>query len=129
METVPLPPVPQANPANDKLLAIVCHLSLFLSFLIGASFIVPLVIFLVKRGESSYVAAHAKEALNFQLSLLIYVAGAVCALPLFFCVIGIPIIMAMAALSLMSIVCAIIAAVRASEGGFYFYPLTIRFIT
>jgi len=29
----------------------------------------------------------------------------------------------------MSFICAIIAAIKASEGGFFFYPLTIRFIS
>jgi uncharacterized Tic20 family protein len=39
--------------------------------------------------------------------------------------IGIPIY---AALGLMAFVCAIIGAIRAADGGFYFYPLTVRFI-
>ncbi|MCE0522305.1 MAG: DUF4870 domain-containing protein [Methylacidiphilales bacterium] len=120
---------PSPTQVNDKLLAILCHLSLFLSFFIGFGFVVPLVIYLVKKDESALVAAHAKEALNFQLSLLLYAFGFVCAIPLAFCLIGIPIILAAVALSLMSIICAIIAAIQASEGAFYFYPLTIRFIT
>ena len=46
--------------------------------------------------------------------------------PLVLFLIGIPILMG---LGLMSFICAIVAAIRASEGGFYFYPLTIRFFT
>jgi uncharacterized Tic20 family protein len=119
MDTPQLPPMPVPDKGNDKLLAILCHISLFL----GVGFILPLIVYLVKRGESALVAAHAKEVLNFHISLLIY---SICAIPLVFVLIGIPMIMA---LGLMAFICAIVAAIQASEGGFYFYPLTIRFIT
>lgn len=119
MDAPQLPPIAAPNQGNDKLLAILCHVSLFL----GVGFILPLIVYLVKRGESELVAAHAKEVLNFHISLLIYF---ICAIPLVSCLIGIPILLG---IGLMSFVCAIIAAIRASEGGFYFYPLTIRFIT
>jgi uncharacterized protein len=124
MDTLPPPPsLPLPDQSNDKLLAILCHISLFL----GVGFVLPLIIYLVKRAESPLVAAHAKEVLNFHLSLLLY---GVCAVPVslvFFCLpIWIPIFLGLA---LMSFICAIIAAIQASEGGFYFYPLTIRFIT
>jgi hypothetical protein len=119
MDTPQLPRTPTPDQSNDKLLAILCHVSLFL----GVGFILPLIIYLVKRGESKLVAAHAKEVLNFHLSLLIYF---ICAIPLVFILIGIPIFLG---LGLMAFICAIVAAIQASEGGFYFYPLTIRFIT
>jgi uncharacterized Tic20 family protein len=104
---------------SDKLLAILCHVSLFL----GVGFILPLIVYLVKRDESPFIAAHAKEVLNFHISLLIY---SICNIPLLFLLIGFPIYIVLA---LMAFICAIVAAIRASEGGFYFYPLTIRFIT
>jgi uncharacterized Tic20 family protein len=50
----------------------------------------------------------------------------VCCIPLVYVCIGIPLLLA---LGLASFICAIIAAIKASEGAFYFYPLTIRFIT
>jgi len=119
MDAPPLPPTPPTHSGNDKLLAILCHVSPFL----GVPFLLPLIVYLVKRGESDLVAAHAGEALNFHISLAIY---ALCCLPLIYICIGIPILLA---LGLMSFICAIIAAIKASEGGFYFYPLTIRFIS
>jgi hypothetical protein len=127
MDAPQLPPVPPPAQGNDKLLAILCHVSLFL----GIGFILPLIVYLVKRDESQLVAAHAKEALNFHLSLLIYF---VCTIPLAFMsiLICIPILIFIPiylGLGLMAFICAIIAAIQASEGGFYFYPLTIRFIT
>jgi uncharacterized Tic20 family protein len=118
METSPLPPLPPPDSSNDKLLAILCHISIFL----GVGFILPLIVYLVKRRESDLVAAHAREVLNFHISLLIY---SICAIPLVLVLIGIPILMG---LGLMAFICAIVAAIQASEGGFYFYPLTIRFI-
>jgi uncharacterized Tic20 family protein len=119
METPLLPPVPPAAPNNDKLWIILCHLSLILS----VPFILPFIVYLVKRDESELVAAHAKEVLNFHISILIY---SICAAPFVFILIGIPILMG---IGLMSFICAIIAAIKASEGGFYRYPLTIRLIS
>ena len=123
MEPPPLPQTPPPGQNNDKLLAILCHLSPFL----GLPFLLPLIIFLVNREESALVAAHAKEVLNFHISLAIYT---ICVMPLVFCLICIPIFIPIfLALGLMTFICAIIAAIQASEGGFFFYPLTIRFIT
>ena len=112
------PPVPAPTQGNDKLFIVLCHLSLIL----GVGFILPLIVYLVKRTESELVAAHAKEVLNFHISLVIY---AVCSFCLIFVCVGIPLLMG---LGLMAFICAIIAAIQASEGGFYRYPLTIRLI-
>jgi uncharacterized Tic20 family protein len=38
-----------------------------------SSFIGPLVIYIVKKDESAFVADQAKEVLNFHISMLIYV--------------------------------------------------------
>jgi uncharacterized Tic20 family protein len=123
METPPLPPLPPGvlplPQSNDKLWIILCHLSLIL----GVGFILPLIVFLVKREESPLVAAHAKEVLNFHLSLVLWTF---CSLPFVFILIGIPVLIG---LYLTAFICAIIAAIRASEGSFYRYPITIRLIS
>ena len=71
METPPplnaQPPVAKPD-GNEKLLIILCHLSLFL----GVGLIFPLIIYLVKKGESEKIADHARESLNFHISLIIY---------------------------------------------------------
>ena len=113
--------VPLAS--GDKALAILCHVSLFL----GVGFLLPLVVFLVKRDDSPFVAFHAKEVLNFHLSILLY---SVCTIPfflVFFCLFFPFGIALYGALFLLAFVCAIIGAIRASEGNYYLYPLTIRF--
>src|SRR5437868_4925385 len=88
---------------NDKIWSMLSHLSAFF----GVGFILPLVVYLAMRRDSEYVAANAREALNFHISILIYV---LCCIPLAFILIGIPL---MILLGLGSLVFAIIAAVKA----------------
>ena len=94
------------------------HLSVFL----GVPFILPFVVYLAMRQESDYVAANARAALNFHLSLLIYF---VCCIPLVFIVVGIPI---MIVIGIVSFILSIVAAIKASDGGCYQYPLTLPLI-
>ncbi|MGA3179073.1 MAG: DUF4870 domain-containing protein [Verrucomicrobiota bacterium] len=121
----PAPPAapiqpPLRNTGNDKIWSILCHLSVFL----GIGFIIlPLVVYLVMRSESEYVAANAKEALNFHISLMIYF---ICCIPLYLILIGIPIVII---LGLSMFILSIVAAVKAADGGCYRYPLTLRLIT
>jgi uncharacterized Tic20 family protein len=122
METPPplsVPPPASKPDGTEKLFIILCHLSLFL----GLGVIVPLIVYLVKKGEHENTAAHAREALNFQLSLLIYCAGAFILCMIF---IGFPLFIA---IGLMSVVLPIVAAVKASDGVLYRYPLCIRLVT
>jgi uncharacterized Tic20 family protein len=124
METTQPPPTPISS-ADVRTWNVLCHasalLGLFLHFpghLLG-----PLIVWLVKRGDSPEIDAHGKESLNFQLSMLIYdaIAAILCLV-----LIGIPILIA---LWIMNTVCVIIASIRASEGKFYRYPITIRFLS
>ena len=103
---------------NDKIWSIFCHLSAFL----GVPFLLPFVVYLAMRKESEYVACNAREALNFHISLLIY---GLCCIPLVFIIIGIPMLIL---LGLFGLVMAVVAAVKASDGTCYRYPLTIRMI-
>jgi len=86
-----------------------------------AGFLAPLIIYLVKK-DSPYVTAHAKESLNFQLTLIIaYIVSFI----LVFVIIGIFLIWLIA---LANLVLVIIATIRASENKLYKYPFSIRFI-
>src|SRR5688572_2450465 len=58
-------PVVVAPSSEDKTMAILSHV-----LCIVAGFIAPLVIYLVKK-DSDYVQSHAKESLNFQLTMMI----------------------------------------------------------
>ena len=98
----------------SALLGVLSH---FVGHLVG-----PLVVWLVKRGNSPEIDAHGKESLNFQLSMLTYdvIAGLLCLV-----IIGFPLLIA---LWVANTVLVIIASIRASEGKFFRYPMTIRFI-
>ncbi len=115
---VPPPvPVPRTD-RNDKLWAVLCHLSSFL----GVGFLLPLIVYLVMRDESPYVREHAREALNFHISLFLY---ALLCVPLVFVVVGIFLLIG---IGIASFILAILAAVKASDGGIYRYPLTLRLV-
>jgi len=99
---------------TDKTINILTHiLALFTGFL-G-----PLIIFLAS--EDKIAKKHAKYALNWQFSLMIYIFVSI---PLVFILIGIPLLIAIGVLN--TIFC-IIATVKASENTFWKYPLAIPF--
>lgn len=101
-----------------------CHLSALVLY-VGIPFgnlIGPLVVWLMKRDEFRLVDAHGREALNFNISITIYTF--ICIL-LIFVLVGIPLLFLM---PLFHIIPIIIAVVRLSSGGFFYYPLTIRFL-
>ncbi len=107
-----------ANVSSDeRSIAILTHvLSIFFS-------IIPaLIIYLVKRDQSPYVAEHAKEALNFQISILIY---CIICIPLIFLIVGIFLLIA---IGIGSLILYILAAVKAADDVLYRYPFSIRFI-
>jgi uncharacterized protein len=119
------PPVAPSASSQTRTWNVLCHasalLGLFMHFL--GHLLGPLIVWLVKRGDSPEIDAHGKESLNFQLSMLIYdiVAGILCII-----VIGIPLLIA---LWIANTVLVIIASIKASEGQFYRYPFTIRFLS
>ena len=58
---------PIVPPSSDeKTMALLSHILTLVS-----AFIAPLVIYLVKKDDSSFVAEHAKESLNFQITAFI----------------------------------------------------------
>ncbi len=102
--------------------ALLAHLSTFSSFIGIPGFIGPLVVWLVKKDEMPFAGDQSKEALNFQISLFIYfIVSAI----LMFVFIGFFLV---AALFGIEVIFTIIAAMQASEGRRYRYPLTIRLI-
>lgn len=90
--------------------------------IIGFGFIAPLVIWLIKRDEDAFVEYWAREALNFQLTLLIWIIVGIVTLII---IVGIFILIVV---GIAAFVLAIIAGVKAASGEFWRYPLTIRFV-
>lgn len=100
--------------SDDKTMAILSHI-----LTLVAPILAPLVIYLIKKDESDFVRWHARESLNFQITVVI------ACIILFITIIG---ILLLWVVGIFSLVCVIIATIRASEGKLYKYPLSIRFI-
>ncbi len=127
METPPPAPTPspEANPtpanrpsSDDKLWIIACHASI----LLGIGLIVPLVIYLVKKDENAQITEHAKEALNFHISVFIYATACVIT---FFLVLPMFLLFA---IGIAAFVLGIIASIKSADGILYRYQLTIRLV-
>jgi len=84
-----------------------------------APVLAPLIIYLIKKNESSYVAEHAKESLNFQITAWLVT------IVLIITVIGIFLLWLV---WIGVLICVIIATIKASDNKTYRYPLSIRFI-
>ena len=114
-------PVLSTDP-DERMWAMFCHLGTLVTWFPFANVIIPMTIWLVKKETSPLVNDQGKEALNFQISMLI--GYAIC-VPLCFVLIGIP---AIFALFLYHVVFSIVAAIKSNEGRAYRYPYTLRLI-
>lgn len=99
------------------------HLSALVGFIIPfGSIVAPLVIWLTKGKESTYVGEQAREALNFQITMAIVFL--VCFI-LSFIVIG---LLFMVIAGIADLVFVILATIAASKGQMYRYPYTLRLV-
>lgn len=102
---------------------LIAHLSGFAGFIFPlGNIIAPLLIWLLKKEQSQLLEEHAREALNFQISVTIY---AIIASILFVVIIG---MVLLPILIIIQIILMIKAALTADKGDIYRYPFTIRFI-
>lgn len=85
-------------------------------------FIPPLVIWLLKKQESPFIADQAREALNFQITMAI---GWIVAMILTVVLIG---ALLFPVLMIANLVLCIIAALKANEGVAYRYPFALRLV-
>lgn len=110
---------PQAD-SGDRTYAVFIHLV----FLLAPIPVLPqLIMWLIKKDSSGYIDDHGKEAVNFQISLLLY--AAICG-PLV--IIGIGLI-GLLILPWFGIICSILAAIAAGRGEYFRYPMAIRLIS
>ena len=103
--------------SDEKTMGLLSHL---LAIFFG--FIPPLIIWLVKKDDSRFASEHAKESLNFQITMII--AYVICFI-LFFLIVGIFLIWLV---HIYRLVLCIIATIKTNEGKMYKYPLTLRLI-
>jgi hypothetical protein len=108
---------------SERNWSMLCHLSAFAGFFFPFGGVFgPLICWLTRKDESSWVNINGKASLNFQLSMLLYM---VLTVPLCFIIIGFPIL---AVLGIVKVICVIIASVKAPRGELFKYPLVIPFI-
>ncbi len=125
-----LPETEIAPVGEERTWALLGHLSALSAFIVtGIGCVLgPLIIWLVKRDTLPFAADQAKEALNFNITILIAAAGLI----LFTIItIGIGALIAVPlgfALFFYWLIFTIIAAVNANNGVRYRYPLTLRLV-
>ena len=114
VEPVEVPSIPSNS--EERQMGLFCHLGgAFLGFL------VPLIIWVMKKDTSKFLDDQGKEALNFQLTMLI---GHLVA--------GVTICFTFGSLNMvlyvLNLVFGIMGGVAANKGEVYRYPINIRFI-
>jgi uncharacterized Tic20 family protein len=108
---------------DERTWGMLAHLTAFAGFIVPLGFIIgPLVVWLIKRDQSAFVADQGKEALNFNISVLLAIA--VCG-ALVWILIG---ILLGVALFVFWMAVTIIAGIKASEGIRYRYPYALRLV-
>jgi uncharacterized protein len=114
--------------ADQRMWAMLSHISGLVTSLIGLSFLGPLVVYLLFKDRGDYVRQQSAEALNFQIliNVVVLATGIVSVVTLglaLLIVIPLWIILGIAALVLM-----IIAAVKTNAGEEYRYPVNWRLV-
>lgn len=121
---------PGGNPDRGELAvpeernwAMAGHLGSILTAWFALGLIAPLVVLLVKGGDSPYVRRHAVESLNFQINALVY--------SLLFGLLMLVLIgfLLLPLYGIFYLICVVLATVRASSGQDFRYPLTIRVVS
>jgi uncharacterized Tic20 family protein len=127
--------------AGAHLIALV--LALLTSWIVGVAGVIgALTVYLLKRDDSPFATEHAREAINFNLSMFLYACAAVLlgavlvgatVLTLGLGIVltapaGIALLFAIAAIGVLWLVCSVVATVRAFNGETYRYPLTLRLL-
>jgi uncharacterized Tic20 family protein len=120
-----VPPTSFGEPTPDeRTWGMLAHISGLIAMLLGGfTFLGPLIVWLIKKDQSAFVADQAKEALNFQIA--VFIALLIATLSAFICVgfILIPVVI------IAAIVYSIIGGMEANKGVAYRYPYTIRLIS
>jgi len=100
----------------------IMHLSLLVYLIVPIPIVPVLIMWLIKKDQSPLVDDHGREALNFQITLVIYM---ILSTVLIFCGIGIVLTIGVYVLGLIGM---IMAATAANRGEYFRYPMTLRMI-
>ncbi|NNJ86297.1 MAG: DUF4870 domain-containing protein [Akkermansiaceae bacterium] len=123
----PMPPA-HADPFylsdDDRTMGMLVHLLAILTGILGS-----LILWLVKKDQSRFVDHHGKEAVNFQLTMLLYIVVLMVFGLItmgFGMIIAVPLVMV---IGICGLVFEIMACLAANRGEWHRYPMTIRFIS
>lgn len=107
---------------DQKTYITLMHLSQFAGFILpGLGFLTPIIMWILKSKENSEIDRHGKNIANFMISMIIY---ATISAILIILIIGIPMLIA---IGFIEIVFIILASIKASNGEYWKYPLSIQF--
>lgn len=125
--SAPQPPPLVTKPGvseEDKSLGMPCHLLGIFTGILG-----PLILWLVKKDASPFVGHHGREALNFQITvLLVMLCLGTTTFILMFVFIGIVLIPFLFIVPILALVAGILAAVAAQKGEWHRYPCCMRMV-
>jgi len=119
--TAPPPPPSGAPAQEDRTMALITHLLGIITCFVG-----PLIIWLINKDNAgkSFVNDQAKEALNFQITIVIaYVVASIAAVITLGLLSFLPLLVWLA-----NLILCILAGVKANEGVAYRYPFALRLI-
>jgi uncharacterized Tic20 family protein len=109
---------------ENKQLLVLTHLSQLLDFVSGiGGFIVPLILWLVKKDEVYGMDSHGKSILNFRITMFIYLLICIPAVLIF----GLGII-GFIAIGIFYVIFPIMNAIKANNNEAPSYPFSIQFI-
>jgi uncharacterized Tic20 family protein len=103
--------------------AMAAHLSGFVAAFFALSFLGSLVVLLTEGRRSVFVRRHAVEALNFNLSMMIWLLISTVLIVVLIGIVLLP------ALGLLYLIATILGAMAASRGEEFRYPLTVRLVS
>jgi hypothetical protein len=108
--------------SDEKMMGLLAHVLGGVTCIIG-----PLIIWILKKDESPFVNDQGKEALNFQITILIafVVAGILSFIPFIGCLAA----LLFPALGVASLVFGILGGIEANKGVVYRYPFSLRLIS
>lgn len=111
-----------SEPGGDNW-AMACHLSALCGYIFPfGNIIAPLALWLFKGRQIPQVDQHGKEALNFQISMTLYMFASMLLM-----LVGIGAVL-LVALSIFTLVMILVATLKARKGELYRYPLALRLI-
>ena len=111
-----------APTADERQWGMIAHLSALVASVVGFPLLGPLIVWLTKGKESAWVEQHAKEALNFQITVT---AALWISAFLVVCIVG---IFMLPVIGLAALVLTVMAGIKANNGEMYRYPATIRLV-